>query len=261
MKIVIADDEDLARKRVLNLLKEAGYTDGIYEASNGKEAIQLINDIRPDLVFLDIQMTDITGFDILAKIDLSFSPLIIFVTAYDNFAVKAFEVQALDFLLKPYSKNRFFDSLDRSVKKINENKESEFTYKLNDLLDYIQNENSLVEYNKTSYLNKIALKVGKRYYFVDIKTIKYIISSGYYAEIYTLDNSKHLYRISMTDFMTKLDPAYFIRVNRSAIIKIREIKEVVSEGQGDYSIIMRDDKKFSLTTNYKSNFLQTLRIK
>ena len=261
MKILVVDDEALARLRIIKLLTEAEITDSIFQASSGKDAIKLIRDIQPDLVFLDIQMTDMTGFDVLKKMDIHFMPIIIFVTAFDNFAVKAFEVQAFDFLLKPFKKDRFFEVLERGISRIQSEEKKTFNSKVSNLIQFLNNEEN--EFVKTDQdkLKKIVLKVGSKYYFVDTEDVKYIISSAYYAEIYTKNNEKHIYRISMTDFIKKLNSIDFIRVNRSSILKISEIKEIISEGLGDYSIKMKDNHVFILTKKFKNSFLKTMNIK
>lgn len=261
MKIVIVDDEALARKRILKLLvnKDEAYT--VYEASSGKEAIAQINKFNPDLVFLDIQMTDMSGFDVLERINSEKSPIIIFVTAYDVFAVKAFEVQAFDFLLKPFNNERFLKTFERSSDKIKNKGQERFKGKIDKLISYLKANDQAVFNNGSNYWEKIVIKTGKKYYFLDIKEIKFITSSGYYAEIFTMDNSKHVYRISMSDFMKNLSPELFSRVNRSTILRLSEIKEVISEGLGDYSIILKDATTFSLSKKYKNSFLMDVKIK
>ncbi len=261
MKILVADDEDLARKRVIKLLEETDFSKTIHESSSGKDTISAINEIEPDLVFLDIQMTDMTGFDVIEKIHPEQLPVIVFVTAYDNFAVKAFDVQALDFLLKPYKKERFFEALHRGIERIHLEEKRVFQSKVNGLIQFLKNEDIDLDESVKTYLEKVVLKVGKKYYFIPVDTIKYIVSSAYYAEIFTMDGAKHLYRISMSDFIQKLSPDHFIRVNRSTIVNLREIKEVVSEGQGDYCIVMQDNTSFSLTKNFKTPFLEATHIK
>ena len=242
MKILVADDEDLARKRVVKLLNEIKLDKQIFESSSGKSTIKAIHEANPDIVFLDIQMTDMTGFDVLKEIKSDFQPIVIFVTAFDNFAVKAFEVQALDFLLKPYKKQRFLESFDRALTQLATEDRSEFNFKLSNLLGYIDND--FFSESKKSYLEKLVLKTKNTYYFVNVSDIKYIESSGYYAEIFSTDGKKHIYRISMTDFCNKLNPDMFIRINRSSIINISMIAQVISEGAGDFSVVMHDKKVF-----------------
>ena len=262
MTILITDDEALARKRIIKLLNDSNYSANILEASSGKEAIEQIHRTNIDLVFLDIKMTDMNGFEVLKQIDLEKMPIIIFVTAFDNFAVKAFEVKAIDFLLKPYNEERFYEALNRAISKISqEDLKKQNKTKIEQFLYYFEHQkiNQLVTSNQ--YLEKVVLKIGKKFYFIKTDTIKHITSSAYYAEIFTKDNTKHIYRISLNDFILKLNPKIFSRVNRSAIININEIKEVISEGQGDYSVIMKDKTIFSVTNKYRVNFLKSTKIK
>jgi two-component system, LytTR family, response regulator len=261
MKILIVDDEILARKRILKLLDNFEVINSIFQASSGKSAIQKINDLRPDIVFLDIQMTDMSGFDVLKNLELNKMPLIIFVTAYDKFAVKAFEVQAFDFLLKPFKNQRFNETLQRGIDIIKNEESKDFRYKVENLLQVLKNESVDFLKQEETFLEKIVLKINNKYYFIDTNDIKHILSSGYYAEIFTFDNEKHVYRISMTDFIKKLDNNKFIRVNRSTILRLSEIKEIISEGLGDYSIVMNDDSVHFLSKNYREYFLKKLNIK
>ena len=260
MKIAVVDDETLARQRIIRLLNEFHYKENIEQASTGKQAIELINKGNPDLLFLDIQMTDMTGFDVLRKVERKKLPVIIFVTAFDEFAVQAFDAEALDFLIKPYKKERFHSALNRAVNIIESNNMIDFNVKLKNLISFL-NEFDGNNSESNNYLDKIVLKVGARYNFVEVRDIKYIMSSTYYAEIFTSNNTKHIYRISMTDFIKKLPPSLFIRINRSTIINHTCIKEVVSEGQGDYSVIMKDEHAFHLTKNYKTQFLNLMNIR
>ena len=261
IKVLIADDEALARKRILKFLGESDIDIQIIEASTGKETIRVLNSEKPDLVFLDIKMTDMTGFDVLQKVPSENIPIIIFVTAFDTFAVKAFEVQAIDFLLKPYKKARFIEAFDRGINQIYSKSQSSFQEKVTKLMGSIHLNEDFDKTSKASYLDQVVLKLNKKYYFVNVEDIKYVQSSSYYAEIFTKENKKHVYRISMNDFMEKLNPRHFSRINRSTIINIKLIKEVVSEGLGDFSVILKDGSSFAVTKNYKSSFLYNTGIK
>jgi two-component system LytT family response regulator len=132
---------------------------------------------------------------------------------------------------------------------------------MSSLIQFLKNEETSILEEHNTYLERIVLKLGKKYYFVETSDVKYIISSAYYAEIFTYSGQKHVYRISMSDFIKKLDPKEFIRVNRSTILRLKEIKEVIGEGMGDYSITMNDEKSFSLTKTYKASFLKKIDIK
>ncbi|MBX2826763.1 MAG: LytTR family DNA-binding domain-containing protein [Flavobacteriaceae bacterium] len=261
IKILIADDESLARKRIETFLEETPYEITFLQASTGKQTIDRIVNETPDLVFLDIKMTDMTGFDVLQKVPKESIPEIIFVTAFDTFAVQAFEVQALDFLLKPYKKARFLAALERGIARVQQSQEHSFREKVGELMAYISRERPMLDDLSHGYLEKIVLKSKKKYIFIPTESVSHIKACGYYAEIFTQKGNKHIYRISMTDFIDKLDPKFFSRVNRSAIVNRTFIKEVVSEGLGDFSIVMADQTAFPLSKTYKSTFLKRMGIK
>ncbi|GGG22301.1 DNA-binding response regulator [Dokdonia pacifica] len=259
--ILIADDESLARKRVRKFITESTIDCTIIEASSGKEALHVIETYKIDLVFLDIKMTDMSGFEVLQQLPKDKIPIIIFVTAFDAFAVKAFEVQAIDFLLKPYKKDRFYEAFDRGLKQLQLSQQHIFQNKISKLVASIPHLEGYPIIENTSYIETLVLKSKKKYYFLKVSDIKYITSSGYYVEIFTETNERHVHRISMTDLLSKLDPAHYFRVNRSVIIHKKHIQEVISEGAGDYSIVMKDKTSYALSKKYKSDFLNHMGIK
>ena len=260
IQVLVADDEALARKRMLKLLDESGVSLNAFEATTGKETIATMLVENLDLVFLDIKMTDMTGFDVLQQLPSEKIPIIIFVTAFDTFALRAFEVRAIDFLLKPYKKERFFNALNRGIEQLELTKRQSFQLKVAQLMESIDDEQWDGK-NKDSFLEQLVLKMNKKYYFVKTKEINYVKASGYYAEIFTANGKKHVYRISMTDLTEKLNPDEFSRINRSAIVNRNQIKEIVSEGLGDFSAIMKDGTSFSVTKHYKSEFLKQMGIR
>lgn len=259
IKVLVADDEALARKRIVKFLTKNTRPFDILEASSGKESIQVLASERPDIVFLDVKMTDMTGFDVLAATDKEDIPIIIFVTAFDNFAIKAFELRAIDFLLKPYKEERFNEALNRGVEQLKLESRRFFQTNVLELLDYLKLGNQTTI--SASYLDQLVLKVNKKYYFVKTEEIIYIQSSAYYAEIFTLDGKKHLHRISMKDLSSQLNPKQFHRISRSTIVCVDQVHQLISEGIGDYSVIMKDGKSFRVTKKYKSAFLMTMGVK
>ncbi|MEZ4779749.1 MAG: LytTR family DNA-binding domain-containing protein [Flavobacteriaceae bacterium] len=258
IQIVVADDEELARKRIVKFLKEDSRAFKLFEASNGKEALELLHAKDIQLLFLDIKMTDMNGFEVLSYLPENKIPIVIFVTAFDDFAVKAFEVRAIDFLLKPYKKDRFQEALQRGLFQLGLQEKPVFNDKIKELLQVF--ESQYITQNN-SYWDKIVLKEQKRYFFIEVETICYIQSSGYYAEIITEIKQKHLYRISLTDLMENLNPQHFSRINRSTIINRNFLKEIVSEGLGDFSIVMKDETYFTLSKSYKEAFFAETGIK
>lgn len=257
----MADDEALARQRIVKFLNEHHLSLEVFEASNGKETIIQLDAMKPDLLFLDIKMTDMTGFDVLRQVSTAEIPIVIFVTAFDSFAVKAFEVQAIDFLLKPYKKARFIESLERALKQLELKSKKDFQTKVAQLMQIFNEESIQKGVDNNNYLETIVLKKKKHYFFLKVDEIMYIKSSGYYAEIYTEKGIKHVHRISMTHLSEQLDPGLFSRINRSSIVALDSIKEVVSEGLGDFSIIMKDGTKFTISKSYKHEFLNKMGIR
>ncbi len=252
MKIntLIIDDETLARQRLVNLIKDVPEFELIGEASTGKEAINSINELEPDVIFLDIQMKDLNGFDVLQKITVTKKPLVIFVTAYNEYALKAFDYFAFDYLLKPYKDDRFFKSVENIINYIDNKNYSPFEDKISDLLKYVKN-NSM---SSISYSEKLPVKLGNKVFFINVKDINYIMASGYYAEIFT-DEKKHLLRESLNNLIESLDPAKFIRIHRSTIINLNEIEGLVNSNYGEIDAKMNDKKLFRVSKSYKKKFL------
>ncbi|XKX05220.1 response regulator [Tenacibaculum maritimum] len=250
MKIstIIIDDENLARHRLANLIEDIEELDLIATASNGKDAIDQINSLKPQLLFLDIQLKDMTGFDILNKINKYDNFSVIFVTAYDEYALKAFDFFAFDYLLKPFKDDRFYSSVKKVISKYHV--DNSLNNKMNSLLEYVR------EYTPPMHrkeIKKLPIKLGNKVSFIKTDAIKYIVASGYYAEIYT-DEKKYLLRESLTNLSDKLDPTKFSRIHRSTIINIDHIHELIHSNYGEIDIRTSDNKLFRISKSYKKDF-------
>jgi len=252
MKIntLIIDDEALARQRLVNLANDVSELTIIGECATGKEAIKAINQLEPDLIFLDIQMKDITGFDVLEKITTEKKPLIVFVTAYNEYALKAFDFFAFDYLLKPYKDDRFFKSIKNILDYKSNNSYNPFENKINDLIKFVKTTNQPAN----NYSEKLPIKLGNKVFFIKTSNIKYISASGYYAEIFT-DEKKYLLRDSLSNLINSLDPNKFIRIHRSTIINLNETGELINSNYGEIDIKMNDNKLFRISKSYKKTFL------
>ncbi len=256
IKAVIIDDEFLARKRVSNLISDIKEIELIEECSSGKEAIDVIITKKPDLIFLDIQMKDMTGFDVLKQIDPLIRPLIIFITAFDEFALKAFDFFAFDYLLKPFKDERFIQSTTKVIEMFILNKSGGLDKKISNLLKYIENPNlNFFEIKNT----KLAIKSNGKISFIEKDKIKYIQASGYYAEIYT-ENKKHLLRESLNSLLEQLKFNKFIRIHRSTIINTSLIKEVLYSNYGEIDVKMEDEKLFRISKTHKKDFQKRMGI-
>ncbi len=257
IKALIIDDEFLARKRVSNLLNDINDIEVIEECSSGKEAINAITVHKPDLIFLDIQITDMTGFDILKEIDEAIMPLIIFISAFDEFALKAFDFFAFDYLLKPFKDERFFQSTNKVIELFSSNESnSGLNKKINNLLKYIENPNE--EFSEIKH-SKLAIKANGKVSFIEKNDIKYIQASGYYAEIFT-EQKKYLLRESLNSLLDQLKSFNFIRIHRSTIINTSLIKEVLYSNYGEIDVKMLDDKLFRISKTHKKEFQKIMGI-
>jgi len=252
MKTLIIDDELLARRRILNLLKEIPEIEVLGEISTGRAAIKQINELKPKLVFLDINMKDMNGFEVLNQINIDAKPIVIFVTAHDNYASRAFDVEAFDFLLKPFKDERFFRTV-KKVLKINQNVVNEnFDKRVKELFE-IYSEGSL----KKQHSVKIPVKQGNKTILIDPVNILYITASGYYAEIYTA-NKKYVLRESLNNLEELLDSEYFFRVHRSTILNINYLKEIVHSGFSEIDAKMVDEKLLHISKSNKKSFLEKI---
>lgn len=253
LNTLIIDDEALARQRLINLINDVSELNIIGECATGKEAIKSINNLEPDLIFLDIEMKDMNGFDVLQKISIAKKPVVVFVTAYNEYALKAFDFFAFDYLLKPYKDDRFFKSIENILSYINNKNYNPFEEKINDLLKYVQE-------TKTPIINnskKLPIKLGNKVTFINTEDIKYILASGYYAEIYTSEKT-HLLRESLNNLMESIDNTKFIRVHRSTIININEIEGLINSNYGEIDVKMSDNKLFRISKSYKRDFLSKM---
>jgi two-component system LytT family response regulator len=250
---LIIDDESLARQRLKNLILEIPELKVLDSCSTGKKAIEKINELQPDLIFLDIKLKDMNGFDILEKISTEKKPLIIFISAYDEYALKAFDFFAFDYLLKPFKDERFFKAITNVINHFKVDNIVDFEDKLNNLIEYVKKDEEAQANNKNVSKDKLAIKLGNKVSFLEMKEIKYIIASGYYAEIYT-DERKHLLRESLTHLTERLDPNQFVRIHRSTIININSVSELIHSNYGEIDLKTTDNKLFRISKSYKKEF-------
>ncbi|MDX1752160.1 MAG: LytTR family DNA-binding domain-containing protein [Salinimicrobium sediminis] len=254
MRALVIDDEELARRRLLNLLEEIPAIEVIAECSNGKSAIKQINTEKPDLIFLDINMKDMNGFEVLQKVEIDPKPVVIFVTAYDSYATRAFDVEAFDFLLKPFKDQRFFKTIDRVLKTSRNEADFLFEKRFGELFAIYS---GAVDNRKM--VTKIPVKQGNKTLLIDPANIYYIIASGYYAEIYTT-SGKYVLRESLTNLEEQLSENIFFRIHRSTIVNLHQVKEIVHSDYSEVDARMNDDKLLHISKSNKKEFLEKLGI-
>ncbi|MEZ5344814.1 MAG: LytTR family DNA-binding domain-containing protein [Pyrinomonadaceae bacterium] len=253
IRTLIVDDEAPARKRIRDLLKSEERFEIVGESSNGKDAAKAINDLNPDLVFLDIQLQDMTGFDVIENIDASAMPVIVFVTAFDEFAIRAFKFHALDYLLKPFDDERFEETLKVASQHIKRKQIDDLSERLSGLLYDYRNQNSADRRQKESaYQKRIIIKSTGKVAFIDVRDIDWISAEGYYVSIRAKGRS-HLIRQSLKHLEKTLDPQKFLRIHRSTIVNIDRIKELHSHFHGEFFVLLNDGTEFKLSRSYREN--------
>lgn len=248
---LIVDDEHLAELRLTSLIKDIPELKLLGSAKTGKDAIEKINSLSPQLIFLDIKLKDMTGFDILDKIHPINKPYIVFVSAYDRFAIKAFDYEAFDYLLKPYKDERFITAVQKAVKHL----KKDDLHTLKDNIETVLNTQPALQQHK-----KLSIKQGNKVLFIDISTIKYITASGYYIEVFTIDNKKFLLRESLTNIINRLNNNSFTRIHRSTVMNIEYISELIHSSFGEIDVKTKDKKLFRVSKSYKQDFLTLIGI-
>jgi two-component system LytT family response regulator len=249
IRALIADDEALARKFLRRMLKDDHDVEIVGECSNGREAVVMIRKQNPDLVFLDVQMPEMDGFAVLEAIGTERLPEIIFATAYEQYAIRAFELHALDYLLKPFDQARFKDAIKHAKERFRSERRNEGRMQLSALLDSIK--------NKPQYLNRLMIKAAGRITFLSIDEINWIEADDKYVHLHT-GKITPMVRQTLSAMETQLDPKKFRRVHRSAIVNVGRIKELQPLFSGEHSILLEDGTKLTLSRNYKDKLFEFL---
>jgi len=238
LRIIIVDDEPLARERIRTMLEPEKDCQIVAECGNGPDAVEAIRKHSPDLVFLDVQMPGMDGFEVLRSLKGGTLPLVIFVTAYDQHALKAFEVHALDYLLKPFKQTRFKETLARARETLALRQTDAATRNLLQMLGRAQ--------PAPEYLTRIPVPAGDRIVLIKTSEIEYIEAAGNYAILH-VGKESHILRETLTSLEGKLDPKKFLRINRSTIVSLDQIREFRPLFEGEHAVLLRNGKQFTLT--------------
>ena len=249
IRALIADDEPLARERLASLLAGENDVEVIGECTNGVEAVAAIQEKTPDLVFLDVQMPELDGFGVLSALEGESRPAIVFVTAHDRFALKAFEVHAIDYLLKPFDRERFQKALDRAREQLARRDTGEIEQKMTALIAGLRNE--------PKQLDRIPVKSSGRVVLVKTSEIDWIEAADNYVNLHT-GKEAHLHRETMTALEQKLPAAKFLRISRSTMVNVDRIKELQPMFHGDYTVILQNGTKLTLSRGYRDALNQLL---
>ncbi|MCW8109106.1 LytTR family DNA-binding domain-containing protein [Alteromonas ponticola] len=241
-KVLVADDERIARQLIVNLLAQESDIATIVEARDGNEALELAHGQQPDIVFLDIQMPGQTGIELAAKLPTHCA--IIFVSAYEGFAIDAFELCAADYILKPFDDARFYKALDKArthlQTRLHIDRDS-----MAEFFSHVMSE----QHNK--YKSRLVVKETGRIRFINVESINYIEGAGNYVDVHLNDGSQLLHRETLTRLESQLDPTVFARIHRSTIVRQSNIKELKPANRGDYEVTMKSGDRLILSRRHK----------
>ena len=258
IRTLIVDDEPLARRNLRVLLEKDPQIEILDECRNGREAVKAINTLSPDLLFLDIQMPEMDGFDVLERAGPEHIQAIIFVTAFDQYALKAFDVHALDYLLKPFDDERFANAMKRAKSQIEAREINKLGKRLLALLEERDSERK-GSIQQKDYLTRLMIKVSGRVMLLKVEEIDFIEADGNYAKLY-VGRKAHLLREKMHDLEGQLDPAKFVRIHRSTIVNLDRIKEMHPHFNGDYIVVLEDGRQLRLSRTRREHLEAKLKL-
>ena len=247
IRALIVDDEPLARERLRGLLDDRPDVAVIGEAEDGLAAAEAIQEQAPNLVFLDVQMPGLNGIDVIEEVGREQMPVTVFVTAYDQYAIKAFDLAAVDYLLKPFDDERFEQAFERARERIADQDTDAISRRLLHMLQ--EKDPSLLEDEAAPdepYLERIAVQGRGKARIVSVDDITHITADGSYAELHTADGT-HVIRERMKALAARLDPADFVRVHRSAIVRLDEVELILRSGGGNYAVRLEDGTTVSVS--------------
>ena len=248
IRVLLVDDESLAREMLREMLQDDPQVIIVGESCNGREALEAIRTHSPDLIFLDVQMPELGGFEVLEALGKEI-PRVIFVTAYDQYAVRAFEVHALDYLLKPFDQERFDISWQRARAQILRDRDGGTDQRILALLEEMKAGNK--------YLERLVIKASGRIYFLETAEIDWIEAEGNYVSVHSAKKS-HLLRETISSLEAQLDPRKFLRIHRSSIVRIDRIQELQPWFHGEYRIILQNGTQLTLSRNYRDKLQEAL---
>ena len=247
VRTVIADDERLARQKLLILLHSEPQVKVVAECQDGKQTISAIRGLRPDLLLLDIQMPDLDGFQVLSEIPPHEMPLVIFTSAYDQYAIRAFDANALDYLLKPFDQERLHHAVEKARSGLRQARDREITSRILNLLSQVRSENlPSQEQDK-----RLVFKAGGRVVFLDLDSIEWVEAAANYVRL-NAGKESYLFRETISRVSERLDANQFVRIHRSTIVNVRKIKELIPVNSGEYIVVLKSGRELSCSRGYRA---------
>jgi two-component system LytT family response regulator len=267
IRTLIIDDEPLAREGIAMLAKTDPEIELIGECSDGRQAVETIKAKRPDLVFLDVQMPRLDGFGVVADLPVEDRPVVIFITAFEQHALRAFEVSAIDYLLKPFTDARFMVALARAKETIRRGRTSNFSRQVEQLLEYARKLDAepsaagptlAPPATGPEYVDRIVLKADGALHFIKTRDVIWIEAQGDFVKVQTPGKTQ-LVRETLQSMERKLDAAKFLRIHRSFLVNLEHVKRVEVALYGDYAVFMSDGTKLRLSRNYRAKLKALIR--
>jgi two-component system LytT family response regulator len=252
IRALVVDDEPMARERVLSLLQQEEDVEVVGECSDGTQALAAIQHHSPDLVFLDVQMPGLDGFGVIEAVGAERMPTVIFVTAYDEYALKAFEVHALDYLLKPFGRDRFQQTLQHARSNLERRRAGDLGRRLLALVNDIKTEPG------PTRLDRLVVKSGGRVFFLRTDQIDWIEAAGNYVRLH-LGEESHLFRETMNRMEARLDGRRFVRIHRSRIVNTERVKELQPWFNGEHVVILQNGTRLTLSRGYREKLQEQLK--
>jgi two-component system LytT family response regulator len=240
-RTLIVDDEPLAREGLRMLLALDPEVSAIEEAKDGREAVASIRNTRPDLVFLDIQMPEMNGFAVMQEVGMERMPAVVFVTAHDRYAIEAFEINAIDYLLKPVTEERFLKALARAKTRLHADPTGGTNRRILSLLETIA--------SPRRYMKRLAVRSAGKTIFVDVEEVDWLAAAENYVELHT-GKASHLLHVTMNTLEKSLDPEMFLRIHRSTMVNVKRIKALQPAAHGEYLVTLQDGVRLQSGRSY-----------
>ncbi len=247
VRTVVADDERLARQKLLFLLDAEPQLKVVAECQDGRQTVAAIRTLRPDMLLLDIQMPDLDGFQVLGEIPPEEMPVVIFTSAYDEYAIRAFEAHALDYLLKPFDQERLHHAVERARSELRKTHEREITHRILSLLSQV----SSVTLPASEHDSRLVIKANGRVVFLDLDSIEWVEAAANYVRL-NVGKESYLFRETISRVAERLDANHFVRIHRSTIVNVRKIKELIPVNSGEYVVVLKNGRELSCSRGYRA---------
>lgn len=253
VRTVIADDERLARQKLMILLESEPAVNVVAECQDGRQTVAAIRSFRPEMLLLDIQMPDLDGFQVLSEISEEEMPVVIFTTAYDQYAIRAFESNALDYLLKPFDRERLHHAVARAQSELRKSRDHAITHRILNLLSQVRPGGVAAAQPD----QRLVIRANGRVVFLDLENIEWVEAAANYVRLHVGKDS-YLFRETISRISERLDPNHFVRIHRSTIVNVSKIKELIPVNSGEYVVVLKTGRELSCSRGYRATLQEII---